>query len=220
MCLYLRNARLGGAALNAALRAGRPVPGDGFLPCLVSGLRRLPTVRRPVVRHGRLDLPAQRHYPVGALLTEHGFLSASVTLDVLTAEANVDFLIWPRLARGTSVLGLGGPVEEAVFAAGARFKVLAVRTAAGERDDSGEPAAPDSAVLLRELLPYEDYAGSELDSADSDVLARLDRVLARRRGSPVRLLDDPETVARVAGSLPGMPDVPALRPGAADRGAR
>lgn len=204
VCLYLGQDRGGAVRLNAALRAGRSVPLPGLLPCLVSGLRRLPTQRGPVVRQGTLDGPALRSYPVGAVLTETAFLSASAFLDVSVVGANVDFLIWSRSARRTSVLGTDRPVPEVVFGAGTHLKVLAVRTSADNATD-----LPGTTVLLRELLPTDVSAPARLDAtgldvADRDVLAKLDRALAARRDSPTRMFDDPDLVARLAGSLVGV----------------
>lgn len=197
VCLYLGTGESGAAELNAALRQRRaPIP--GLTPCLVSGLRRLPTHRRCVLRQGAPTGQVEQHYPVDALLTEPGFISASAELDVTTPESTVDFLIWPRSARHTSMLGMRRPFEEVLFLAGTRFKVLAVR---GTESES-EANVPKTAVLLRELLPQEIGRGSiRFDEVDRAALSKLDSALAGRRGAPARLLEDADAVGRLTGSF-------------------
>jgi hypothetical protein len=211
VCLYLGEGELGAVRLNHALRGGAPVPWRSYLPCLASGLRRLPTHRRPVVRQARLHGAAQQCYPVGHVLTEPGFLSSSVATDLTVPGADVDFLIWPRSARRTAALGMGRPLAEAVFFAGARFRVLAVHTVA-EDPEAGRSELPRTAVLLRELLPHEEVPTSGLDAADRGILSKLDAVLAARRSSALRSMDDPDLAGRLAGVPVGMAEPAAGAP--------
>ncbi|EWC60578.1 Proline-rich protein [Actinokineospora spheciospongiae] len=201
VCLYLGRGPLAGTELNQAVRAGDGAELTGLLPCLVSGIRRLPVHRRAVLRQGRLG-SAEHEAAPGVVLTEPGFLSASMDLDVTVPGADLDVLIWPATARRTSELLVNRPVGEAVFAAAGRFKALAVRTAEGEEDPEREgPAAPRVAALFRELAPGELPTTTDLDEQDLAVLAKLDRVLARRQRAPLRLVDDPEAAARLTSSL-------------------
>ncbi|WP_410650733.1 hypothetical protein [Amycolatopsis sp. cmx-4-54] len=200
--LYFGTGEGAGPALNDAVHAGQDPPLAGHLPCLVSGVRRLPTHRRPVLRQGLSADAVERHGAPGTVLTEPGFLSASMELDITLPGAAFDVLIWPSTARRTTELLPGGVLNETIFMAGARFKALAVRTAAERADhEPGSPAAPRDAVLLRELAPGESPDSTELDDRDLAVLERLDRVLARRQEATIRLMDDGGAVARLTTSL-------------------
>ncbi|MFD2419601.1 hypothetical protein [Amycolatopsis pigmentata] len=203
VCLYLGNGPGGAAEVNRAVRTGREASVDGQIPCLASGLRRLPTHRRAVLRQGKGGKSLERVSTPGALLTEPGFLAGSIDLDVTVPGADLDVLIWPASARRTSELADGRSLNEAVFLAGARFKALAVRTAeaAGESTVDG-PVAPQVAALFRELAPGEPASSSgDLDEQDLAVLAKLDKVLARRQRTALRVLDDPSVVSRLTTSM-------------------
>jgi hypothetical protein len=194
VCLYLGGSGEGAAGVDAALRAGAGVAVEAYLPCLASGIGRLPLHRRPVVRQARLGQPARRLYPVGSVVAEPGFLCASAATDAAVPDSDVDFLVWPAAARQVRMLAGDRDIDEVVFAAAGQFKVLGV-----DESGDGERALPRTAVLLRELKAHEQAAPGGLDEADRAALARLTNVLRRRRGSPPRLVDDPELAARLAG---------------------
>ena len=205
VCLFLGQGAGDASSVNGAVRIGQAGMVDGQIPCLMSGIRRLPTQRRAVLRLGKVDESLEHHSTPGTVLTEPGFLAASIDLDVTVPGADLDVLIWPSSARRTSELMLGRPVDEAVFLAGARFKALAVRTAAddeetGEIEEDGSPTVPKMAVLYRELAPGETPT-TELDERDLAVLVKLDSVLARRHRGALRLVDDPGVVARLTTSM-------------------
>ncbi|MFC0534110.1 hypothetical protein [Phytohabitans kaempferiae] len=193
--VYFGRSELGAAHLNARLRAGQQPDLAGYLPCLVSGLRRLPPCRRAMLCQGRLEVPARQLYSEGATLVEPGFRSVSGA--GLAAEgADVDYLVWSRTARQAGALAERQELDEAVFLAGSRFKVLAVR--------DGSPSAaegvriPKTAVLLREVLPGEpDTSG--LGAADQTALGRLERVLRRRWSTEPQALTDGGAIDRLAG---------------------
>lgn len=203
VCLYL--SRDQAAQVNSAVRNGLPTPVDAHIPCLASGIRRLPTHRRAVLRQSVVGDAAEYRSAPGTLLTEPGFLSASMDLDITVPGAELDVLIWPASARRTAELMTGRPVDEAVFVAGARFKALAVRTAEDGGDSGGDdaegPVAPRVAALFRELAPSEQPSGGELDEQDQAVLAKLDRILARRQQRTLRLVDDPGLVGRLTTAM-------------------
>ncbi|QKV74012.1 hypothetical protein [Amycolatopsis sp. Hca4] len=201
VCLYLGSGAGGAADLGAAVRSGSAGELDGQLPCLVSGLRRLPTHRRAVLRQGRAGQPPEAAAAPGTVLVEPGFLVGSTDLDITVPDAGLDVLIWPASARRTAELRIGPAVNEVVFFAGARFKALAVRTveAEGERPDDAV-AAPRAAALFRELAPGE-QASAELDERDLAALAKLDQALERRRRGALRVVDDPGVAARMTTSL-------------------
>ena len=205
VCLYLGASPDGAVGLNRALRHGETVPLAGYVACLVSGLRQLPLHRRPVLCQARLGQPASPLYPVGSVVTEPAFLSASAASDITVPGADVDFLLLPRSARQVSVLTPGREVDEVVFGPGRRFRVLAVHDGQTGAPDTASPAPP-TAVLLRELAPDEQPTGPELAEADQAALARLEHVLAQRRAAGLRVIDDPELVARLAGQPPGYRD--------------
>ncbi|WP_433113004.1 hypothetical protein [Micromonospora sp. CA-246542] len=189
---YLRTSA---ATVNAALRTGQDIDTPGFLPCLVSGLRRLPPYRRAVVGQGRLGVPARRLYPEGRTLVEPAFRTVSASMDVCADGADVDFVVLSRTARQIGLLGEHGDLDEAVFLAGTRFKVLAVDDEPG--GDRG--ALPGTAVLLRELLPGDTGSGRGLDDDDRAALRRLQRALDRRRSATPRMVTDEGTADRLAG---------------------
>ncbi|MFE3786116.1 hypothetical protein ACFXPA_48980, partial [Amycolatopsis sp. NPDC059090] len=172
VCLYLGQSLAGAAAVNNAVRGGRPEPMDGQVACLASGLRRLPTHRRAVLRQGRAGSIEHGSVP-GTVLAEPGFLTAGADLDATAPGADLDVLIWPSTARRTSELMLNRPFDEVVFLAGSRFKALAVRRAAetGTVRDN-EPAAPRVAALFRELAPDETPSGTGLDEPRHRARAR------------------------------------------------
>ncbi|WP_433388585.1 hypothetical protein [Micromonospora sp. KLBMP9576] len=201
VCVYLGHTGWGGVRLNAALRAGRTPDLGGYLPCLVSGMRRLPRHRRAVLCQARLTEPVERSYPVGALLTEPAFHSVSARLDVAVPGADVDLLIWSRTACQTSVLAPPErPLEEATFLCGTRFKVLDVRSSKPGRGDGA--ALPSTAILLREVLPGERPGSAGLDEVDRVALGRLVRALAQRQNQTRHAIEDGDLVARLAG--PGL----------------
>lgn len=185
------------ARLNARLRAGHLPNLPGYLPCLVSGLRRLPPYRRVMLCQGRLAAQARHLYPEGGLLVEPGFRSVSGATDLAAEGADVDFLVWSRTARQAGALAERQDLDEAVFLAGARFKVLAVHEGPTSAHRAGIPA---TAVLLREVLPGEQPT-SGLDDADRTTLTRLERTLTRRRSATPRLLTDTDTdtIGRLVG---------------------
>lgn len=187
VCLYLSRGEGGAVALAEALAEERE-PFDGYLPCLVSGLRRLPTHRKVVLRQENTDCS----HAVGTVLGEPGFLSASVQLDVTTAAAKTDQLIWPVSARRTSELVKGRTFDEVVFPVGRRFKVLAVRTGDG---------APGTAVLSRELVAGEDPESPEALERDRVVLPRLERAWRERQAAALRLIEEPDALARLTTPL-------------------
>jgi len=203
VCLYLGRGRGGFADLNTAMRGGVAGEIDGQVSCLASGLRRLPTHRRAVLRQSKDAQGLEGTIAPGSILTEPGFLVGSMDLDVTVPDADLDVLIWPASARRTSELLIGQPVNEVVFFAGARFKALALRaTEPVDGEPSDEPAAPRVAALFRELAPDETVAASgELDEHDLAVLAKLDRALERRRRGALRLIEEPGLLGRMTSSL-------------------
>ncbi|WP_410604747.1 hypothetical protein [Amycolatopsis sp. lyj-90] len=203
VCLYLGSGRGSSSELDAAVRDGHDGGLDGQVPCLVSGLRRLPIHRRAVLRQGKADHTLEGTAEPGALLTEPGFLVGSTDLDVTVPGAELDVLIWPASARRTAELRIGQPVSEVVFFAGARFKALAVRPAepADEQEEDG-PIVPRTAALFRELAPGEQPSPSgELDELDLNALAKLDQALERRRRGALRVVDEPGAVNRMTTTL-------------------
>jgi hypothetical protein len=205
VCLYLGAGPAGAVRLNDSLRHDQPVLLAGLPQCVASGLRRLPTHRRPLLRQSRTVPTHSDPYPVGSVLGEPAFLSASAALDVCVPGAQLDLLIWPRTARRTAELGVHHSVDEAVFPLGTRFKALATRTAAprpaatdgAEADRSPAATGPRIAVLLRELAPGEAAGSAESEARDLAALARLDKAWTARQKSPVRLVDDPDVVVRL-----------------------
>ncbi|NWJ74052.1 hypothetical protein HX744_26610 [Pseudonocardia sp. ICBG1122] len=197
VCLYLGDGERGGGPVNESVRSGGNDLPEGQLACLVSGLRRLPTHRRPVLRQGRSPEPPPDHAVVGGTLAEPGFLSAAGELDVTVPDAGYDVLIWPMTARRTSELVAGRPVAEVVFPAGTRFRTIGVRDAPAPEDADGGPVAPRLALLVRELGADEGEGSGGLGERDQAALARLERALERRRRMTLRTVEDPDVVRRL-----------------------
>ncbi|NWJ73953.1 hypothetical protein HX744_26095 [Pseudonocardia sp. ICBG1122] len=189
-------------------------PSD-LLPCLVSGLRRLPTHRRAVLRQSHAVEPARDAALIGRVLRDPGFLGASTELDVIVPGAGVDVLIWPVNARRAREL-VSRPLEEVIFLAGARFKALAVRESAGDAEPAPTAEGASVAVLVRELAPGEPTpelgpGGTDpLDERDRMALAKLDQALDRRRRTRLRVIDDAVIAARLTSPIAGL-DAPAVR---------
>ncbi|MDR7277301.1 hypothetical protein [Catenuloplanes atrovinosus] len=190
--VYLGDSGDGAIGLNESLRRGTAPRLPGYLPCLLSGLHRLPLHRRAVLCQATLGEEPELVYPAGTVVTDPVFRSVAATGEVTVADADVDYLIWPRTARRASVLTPGRSLDEAVLPPGTRYRVLAVRRA--EHGDP-PPDQPAVAVLLRELPP-EDITEVSAETDDA-VQQRLDRRLAQRRlRAPVRL-DEPDVARRL-----------------------
>ncbi|MDR7274262.1 hypothetical protein [Catenuloplanes atrovinosus] len=206
---YLSHTKLGATYLNGVLRAGRRPQLDGYVPCLLSGLNRMPPCRRVMVTQARLPVPAGELYREGAILVEPGFRNVGGSLTHTVARTDVDYLIWSRSARQITMLSEFPDFDEAVFLAGTRFKVLAVRGDTGDgKKKKEEVRVPSSAVLLRELLPGETSPESELDDTDRSALNRLDKALTRRRASTIEPIEDPDLIRRLLGGPLGYVDAP------------
>ncbi|RAS66942.1 hypothetical protein C8D87_103281 [Lentzea atacamensis] len=198
VCLLLGRGVAGAVALNETLANGAPEPFEGYLACLTSGLRRLPTHRKVVLRQEMLR--GAPPHPVGTVLCEPGFLSASAQLDVTTPGADLDVLIWPVTARRTSELFMGRAFEEAVFTGGCRVKVLGLRFDESEQD--GDARRPGQALLVRELLPGEDPGSAHALARDEMALNKLEQAWRTRRAVTARLVDDEDHVARLTTPMP------------------
>jgi hypothetical protein len=211
VCLYLGgHAGTRAGDVEDAVRRGTEGVVDGHLGCLVSGLRRLPVHRRPVLRQGVDEVGAEQGTP-GRLLGDPGFLTASTDLAVTVADARYDVLIMPATARRAAELVGGEAVAEVVFPAGSRYRTLGMRT---HDDDLRADAAPRTALLLRELAPDEEpTVAEELDARDRAALSRLERALAGRRRAAVHVVDEPAVVARLTRRMAVVvPDEVAARP--------
>ncbi|MFF7581153.1 hypothetical protein ACFZBE_40450 [Streptomyces sp. NPDC008061] len=152
--------------VSEVLRAG-DAPLRAYAECLTSGLQRLPTYRGAVLRGiGKTDLDAKMH--PGQLLTTEAPLSG-LKLDSVqaTAVGGAAYAIWS--ITGRRVQALQGGDNEIVFAPGAKFRVLDVRTIGG-----------NPFVLLRQVPATRGAGpGSITDDADETALARLEQELAR-----------------------------------------
>lgn len=197
--LYLGGGDRGGAALNERLRTGEEQPCAAYLACLASGLRRLPVHRGAVFRgvSWPWDQDFQDCYPVGAVLSEPGLVSAVPRDGGAPEGACVDVGIWSRSARRTSVLTPVGQQHEVVFGQRGRFRVLAV-----ERGDDG------SALLLDELPADAGTGSGEPADGDRAVADRLRDALRRRRDRELATVDGVQ-VARLEAAVGLVAQVPA-----------
>jgi hypothetical protein len=112
--------------LVESLRAGSVRPADRtFVSCVVSGLRRLPTLPGVVVRGGPEDPTAARVYVPGSEVVEMGLLMA-VADPAAQVSGGVEVLIWSSTARRLDGLVEGGEEAQVVFLPGTVFRVLDV----------------------------------------------------------------------------------------------
>ncbi|MEV5539841.1 hypothetical protein AB0L13_23580 [Saccharopolyspora shandongensis] len=179
--LYLGGGARGGAELNDALRDEDPLPCSAYLACLSSGLRRLPVQRGPVFRQSgwSWQQDVREAYPLGAVLSEPGLLSAVPGGGSVVPDLPVDIGIWSRAAHRTSALAVGDEAEEVVFCQRSRFKVLAV--------DDGD-ARP--AVLLGELAAGAAGGSGDLTEQDLAVAAKLREALHLRRAAELSAMGE------------------------------
>ncbi|SHH05683.1 hypothetical protein [Streptoalloteichus hindustanus] len=160
------------------LGAFRPYAG-----CVVSGLRRLPSYRGPVLCSAEVDPELWEQYRPGAILTEDGFLHALAT-PFVSLPGNVEFLVWALTARRIEMFtdAEGPEYRRVIFPPGGRFKVLAVHEITG----GNLPAT--HRVLLREVIR------EEPDGRDASTLDRLSSMAANRDAVPThqqQSLDNP-----------------------------
>jgi hypothetical protein len=180
-------------SIAAALRQ----PGgsiDHRIPCVISGLRRLPSFTGAVFSSASLSAAANRSYAVGATVIEPAFVCAT-SARLVMLEGNIEYVIWSQTGKRVAALVPDLGRDEIFFAAGTPYKVLRV--------DATRPEASQARVFLRESAPAGPAASpaagqpsAQLDEMDHRVLERLlaaaslrdgvaaeDRVLARHAGS-------------------------------------
>ncbi|MFC4079641.1 hypothetical protein [Amycolatopsis samaneae] len=160
---------------DRALRTGTLGAFRPYAGCIVSGLRRLPTHRGPVLTSATLDDAQRARYRLGEVLTERGLLHALAT-PFVELPGTVEFFVLALTARRTGFLtgGEGPEQERVIFPPDTRFKVLAVT---------------EGRVLLREVTG----AG---DGQDHPALARLTEVVAARDKVAPGRREELETPAR------------------------
>jgi hypothetical protein len=173
-------------AIACALRS----PGaalDPRVPCVLSGLRRLPSFTGAVFGSSSLPAAAVSGYAPGATLAEPAFVYASSACQV-RLEGNIEYVIWSQTGKRAAALATDFGADEIIFAAGTPYKVLRAEAA-----ESG-PAR----VFLRELPGSPDLAAgqpAELDEKEHQVLERLLAAAAQR--------DQVAAEDRVPARLPG-----------------
>ncbi|MFD9890243.1 hypothetical protein ACFWY9_12945 [Amycolatopsis sp. NPDC059027] len=154
-------------SFDQALRTGTLGAFRPYAGCIVSGLRRLPTHRGPVLTSATLDDAQWARYRVGEVLTERGLLHALATPFVELPGA-VEFFVLALTARRTGFLtgGEGPEQQRVIFPPDTRFKVLAVT---------------EGRVLLREVTGAD--GGRDQTALDrlTEVAANRDTVAPRRR---------------------------------------
>jgi hypothetical protein len=181
-----------------ALRAGTAPPADRpFLSCVVSGLRRLPTLVGPVLRGGPEDPGAAQAYAPGRDVVENGLLFALADPSA-PLPGRVEVLIWSSTARRLDGLVDDAEADQVVFLPGTVFRVLDV-------DRSSQPHR----VFLAELP--QNWHGRADDARDGRIRERL-RVCAQARPGD-RPADEPaDTPSRSSlVTLPGLVPAQVLR---------
>jgi hypothetical protein len=161
-------------ALAAALRSPRTSP-DSRVACVLSGLRRLPSLAGAVFSSASLPDAGIGEYVTGRTLIEPAFVGATSSR-LVALEGSIDYVIWSETGKRIAALAAGAGRDEVIFAAGTTYRVLQV-TEAGS--GSGRIRA-----FLRELASSRrdrtaarpasaDQPDGELDEMDRRVLARL-----------------------------------------------
>lgn len=179
LLLYLRTTddELGHEELDRCLWAGNPrlMP---YGACVASALRRLPSVRGPVLRGPAPAGTATPRTPgPGSVLRSPAPVTALPADGRGPSPASAEYAIWSASGRRVRQL-FDGPAaaarhEEVIFAPGTAFRVLDVRT----------EGRPTPLVLLRELTvgaAATPFSHAPLDDQDRAVLVRLDGALAKQ----------------------------------------
>ncbi len=160
-----------------------------FLSCVVSGLRRLPTLTGLVLRGGPDDPAAAEAYRVGRDVVETGLLLA-VGDPSADLPGGVEVLIWSSTARRLDGLVEGPQAAQVVFLPETAFRVLDV-------DRTSEP----SRVLLAEIP--QTWSGRADADRDTRMLDRL-RTAAQARATDRAGGDDRWAGPGLAAALPGL----------------
>jgi hypothetical protein len=159
------------AELVESLRAGSVrVMDRTFVSCVVSGLRRLPTLTGLVVRGGPEDPAAAQVYVPGCEVEEMGLLVA-VADPVAEVPGGVEVLIWSSTARRLDGLVEGAEATQVVFLPGTVFRVLEV-------DRTGERCR----VLLAEVP--QNWRGQTDPDRDERIRGRLCAAAQARAADP------------------------------------
>ncbi len=159
------------AELVESLRAGSVrVVDRPLLSCVVSGLRRLPTLTGLVVRGGPEDPAAAEVYVPGCEVVEMGLLVA-VADPVAEVPGGVEVLIWSSTARRLDGLVEGAEAMQVVFLPGTVFRVLEV-------DRTGERCR----VLLAEVP--QNWRGQADPDRDERIRGRLRAAVQMRAADP------------------------------------
>ncbi|GAA1027971.1 MULTISPECIES: hypothetical protein [Amycolatopsis] len=155
--VYLAN---GGARTSAALNAGPLSALRSYACCVMSGLRRLPSHRGPVLHVERVAADSG----VGTVVTSDRFVNAVSSTNAGLPEGS-ECLVWSVTGRRVADVAPSDPsmAGRVVFSPGRSFKVL--------RNGGGR-------VLLREVLDQHEPA--EITSRDKQILNRLERVAEAR----------------------------------------
>jgi len=185
----------------AALRTAGPA-GDPRMPCVISGLRRLPSFTGAVFSSASVAGPAASGYVTGAIVTEPAFVYATSSR-LVALEGNIGYVIWSQTGKRVAALAADAGRHEIIFAAGTTYKVLQV--------DLGRPRTGQARVFLREASwsgrpggaarpsPVS-QPGKEPDEMDRRVLDRLVTAAALR--------DDVAAEDQVPGRLAGSAALP------------
>ncbi|MFE0022790.1 hypothetical protein [Amycolatopsis sp. NPDC059021] len=154
-------------SFDQALRTGTLGAFRPYAGCIVSGLRRLPTHRGPVLTSATLDDAQWARLRVGEVLTERGLLHALAT-PFVELPGTVEFIVLALTARRTGFLTSGeGPEQQCViFPPDTRFKVLAVT---------------EGRVLLREVTGADGAQDQTALDRLTEVAANRDTVVPGRR---------------------------------------
>ncbi|WP_203794694.1 hypothetical protein [Actinoplanes derwentensis] len=135
------------SVVDEALRGSRPPVDPALISCLMAGLLRLPTCRAPVYRY---QPAAGTDYVTGQVLVEPSLLSARA-FPRQTPPDHQELVIWSTTGRRVEGLVDADRADEVIFAAGARFAVLATEPGRVYLSEttSGTPGDRERRILQR-----------------------------------------------------------------------
>ncbi len=130
-------------SLNKALRQGRAESVKPFTDVLVSALKKIKPYTGTVKRGADLPAEAAKKYSVGAVVTYPGFTSSSVGTGF---GGKYNFVIRSKTGRLIAPYSGSYGELEVLFPAGARFKVLSMKTSGVDKREQTE-------IVMEEVGP-------------------------------------------------------------------
>jgi hypothetical protein len=164
---------------------------DPRVPCVISGLRRLPSFTGVVFTAASAPAAMAAGYVVGAMLIEPSFVYSSSSR-MVALDGNLEYVIWSETGKRAAAVAADLSRDEIVFAAGTPYKVLQI--------DTSRPG-DQVRIFLREA-PRTGRGGVE-DADPGQALDDMDQRVLERLRTGASLRDDVAAEDRVAARLAG-----------------